>query len=212
MNTSGCPSQRPTSAVLVVLVAAAALLGACQSSEPVGLSQESTDSPPVPLDPTPSATVTHRSSLTPIVDGRCVTMNLRVRVGGRANSDVQGTHVPLQFTNTGPTSCTLIGAPGVSYVMAENGGEVGEPATRRTDGPKVTLAQGETASAGLFLSSAPLKTPDCERVSVPGLKVYPPGNTEAAFVERASTACRPPVVGPFLRVGPVEPGADNTAS
>lgn len=141
-----------------------------------------------------------------------MTVNLRVQVGDRANNDMQGTHVPLQFTNIGPTSCTLIGAPGVSYVMAENGGEVGEPATRNTNGPKVMLAPGETASAGLFLSSAPLKTPDCVRVSVPGLRVYPPGNTEAAFVERVSIACQPPVVGPFLRVGPVETGADNTAS
>jgi len=116
----------------------------------------------------------------------------------------------LRFTNTGPATCTLHGAPGVSYVTTEGGDQVGEPATRNTDGPEVALAPGETASAGLFLSSAPLKTPDCERLDVPGLRVYPPGSTEATFVEHASTTCEPPLVGPFLRVGPVEPGADNT--
>ena len=189
--------------------AATALIGACQSTTPDPLGRTSATSPPPALSPTTSDTATSHSTQTP-VDGRCETANLRVDIGENGNQDMQGAHVPLRFTNTGPATCTLHGAPGVSYVTTEGGDQVGEPATRNTDGPEVALAPGETASAGLFLSSAPLKTPDCERLDVPGLRVYPPGSTEATFVEHASTTCEPPLVGPFLRVGPVEPGADNT--
>jgi hypothetical protein len=212
MNTNGCTPARWTTVIagrVVATFAAAALLGACQSSAAGQPGQESTRSPSMLLSPTPSATAA--SGLTPTsTDGRCATADLRVGVGDNANNDMQGAHVPLQFTNKSSTPCTLHGAPGVSYVTAEGGAQVGEPATRNTDGPEVVLNPGETASAGLFLSSAPLKTPDCERVEVPGLRVYPPGATEATFVEHTATSCEPPLVGPFLTVGPVEPGPDNT--
>jgi hypothetical protein len=123
---------------------------------------------------------------------------------------MQGTHVPLRFTNTASQPCTLHGAPGVSYVTGEGGEQIGPPAARETEGPVVTIAPGETASAGLFMSSAPLKTPDCEQVRVGGLRVFPPNTTEPVFVEHDGTACDPPLDDPLLKVGPTEPGEDNT--
>ncbi|WP_238413142.1 DUF4232 domain-containing protein [Saccharothrix deserti] len=125
---------------------------------------------------------------------------------------MQGTHVPLGFTNTASQPCALHGAPGVSYVTGENGEQIGLPATRETEGSVVTIAPGETASAGLFMSSAPPKTPDCAQVRVGGLRVFPPNTTEPVFVEHDAIACEPPRDGPFLEVGPIEPGEDNTGA
>ncbi|GAA3463630.1 DUF4232 domain-containing protein [Saccharothrix longispora] len=142
---------------------------------------------------------------------RCLVPALGVSLGPGDN-DMRGAHLPLRFTNTASRACTLHGAPGVSYVTGEGGEQIGLPAERDTDGPVVTLAPGETASAGLFLSSAPRKTPDCDQVAVGGLRVHPPGNTEPVFVDHEGTACAPPLDGPFLEVGPVEPGADNTGA
>ncbi|MFD7657997.1 DUF4232 domain-containing protein [Actinosynnema sp. NPDC059797] len=140
---------------------------------------------------------------------QCLTAGLRIDLG-RGNNDMQGAHLPLRFTNTASRPCTLQGAPGVSYVTGEGGEQVGLPAERDTDGPVVTLAPGETASAALFLSSAPRKTPGCEQVEVGGLRVYPPNDTEPVFVEHEAVTCAPPLGGPFLEVGPVRPGTGNT--
>lgn len=140
---------------------------------------------------------------------RCLTAGLRVHLGP-GNNDMKGTHVPLRFTNTTTQRCTLRGAPGVSYVTGQGGEQIGMPAQRHIDGPVVTLTPGETASAALFLSSAPQKTPDCEQVRADGLRVYPPNSTEPEFVGHTATACAPPLDGPFIEVGPVRQGADNT--
>ncbi|GAA2658625.1 MULTISPECIES: DUF4232 domain-containing protein [Actinosynnema] len=159
----------------------------------------------------PPATTTPEPATPPPASGpaQCQTAQLKIEFG-QGNADMQGAHMPLRFTNTGQAACTLQGAPGVSYVTGDNGEQVGEPATRDVNGPLVTLNPGETASAGVFLSSAPQKTPDCQQVPVRGLRIYPPGNTAAAFVPDDTYACAPPLNGPFLRVGPVKPGPDNT--
>jgi hypothetical protein len=140
---------------------------------------------------------------------QCLTAGLRVHLGPGDN-DMQGAHLPLRFTNTTTEPCTLHGAPGVSFVTGEGGEQIGLPAQRHTDGPVVTLTPGGTASAALFLSSAPRKTPDCDQVRAGGLRVYPPNSTEPEFVGHDATACASPLAGPFLEVGSVRPGADNT--
>lgn len=140
---------------------------------------------------------------------QCLSAGLRVHLGP-GNNDMQGAHLPLRFTNTTTQPCTLRGAPGVSYVTGEGGEQIGLPAQRHTDGPVVTLTPGGTASAALFLSSASRKTPDCDQVRSGGLRVYPPNSTEPEFVGHDATACASPLKGPFLEVGPVRPGADNT--
>ncbi|WP_434445311.1 DUF4232 domain-containing protein [Lentzea sp. E54] len=140
---------------------------------------------------------------------RCPTEGLRVHLGPGDNN-MQAAHVPLRFTNTSAEPCTLHGAPGVSYVTEESGQQIGLPAERHTDGPVVTLKPGETASAALFLSSAPRKTPGCEQVHAGGLRVYAPNGIQPRFVGHEGTACASPLEGPALDVGPVQPGADNT--
>lgn len=185
-----------TTAALSLVVAVAAACGTATTAEPVGS--------PVPANRTDAESPDRVAE-----DERCPTSGLSVEVGS-GNNDMQGAHLPLRFTNTTDRPCTLHGAPGVSYVTAEGGEQIGLPATRRVDGPVVTLAPGVTASAGLFVSSAPRKTPDCDQVRTGGLRVYPPNGTESRFVSYDGTACAPPLDGPFLEVGPVRPGPDNT--
>ncbi|MBB4684171.1 DUF4232 domain-containing protein [Amycolatopsis jiangsuensis] len=180
----------------------------------------SSTTPPPSSDPATSSTTsqaTATSATEPPSDGSsgssgsmCRTADLRVSLNKSAgDADMQGSHLPLVFTNTGSRSCTLQSAPGVSYVTGGSGQQVGVPATRRTGGPVVTIAPGSSASAALFLSSAPHKS-DCAQVQARGLRIYPPGNTAAAFIPMQDTTCSDG--GPYLRVGSVHPGSATTAS
>lgn len=138
---------------------------------------------------------------------RCTVDQLRLSLGD-GNSDMQGTHWALRFTNISSTVCKLTGAPGVSYVAGADGHQVGLPATRILGHQPVVLIPNATASAGLFTSSAPEKMP-CQQVSVRGLRVYPPDSYQAAYLPHPAVACAGAKSGPFLRVGPILPGPDN---
>ena len=184
-----------SAAVVSLAVAASSACGGATAGDPVGA-------------PTTSVEVEAEALRDGENVSRCQTAGLRVDLGP-GNNDMQGAHVPLRFTNTTSRPCTLHGAPGVSYVTGQGGEQIGLPAQRHTDGPVVTLSPGVTASAALFLSSAPQKTPDCDKVQAGGLRVYPPESTEPEFIGHTATTCAA-LDGPFLEVGPVRPGADNT--
>lgn len=210
-------------------VSLAALIAGCGSAGSTG-SAGTTGSPGTPLASvtTPATTSGSTSSAPPTTtrstrstapsasqttDGgklpRCMTEHLRITLT-YGNSDMQGSHSSLQFTNTGTRPCELTGAPGVSYVAGNAGHQVGLPATRIIGHQRVVIQPGGTASAGLFRSSAPEKTPSCRKVPVRGLRVYPPDSYTAALVAAPGTACAAPLNGPFLKVGPVLPGSHNT--
>ncbi|MFD7657993.1 DUF4232 domain-containing protein [Actinosynnema sp. NPDC059797] len=136
----------------------------------------------------------------------CGTADLRIEFAAKGKADGRGAHVPLRFTNTGAAPCSLRGAPTVVYLHHPGGEPVGLPARRDPDGPDVTLGVGETASAGLLLSTAPLRTPGCPRVRVGGVGVTPPGAGDRVFLARDAITCGPPFDGPYLEVGPVGSG------
>jgi hypothetical protein len=107
-----------------------------------------------------------------------------VRLGGR-----QGTagsfYAPLVFTNTGSSSCTLRGYPGVSYVAPRTGQQVGAAATHnaRYAVTTVTLAAGRSASAVVQLVDiGNFPRSRCVPATASGLRVYPPGSSAAAYV------------------------------
>lgn len=125
------------------------------------------------------------------------------------NSDMQGAHRPLRFTNVGDTTCKLTGAPGVSYVAGDDGHQVGEPAKRVVGHQPIVLIPNATGSAGLFISSAPEKSA-CQQVHARGLRVYPPDSYQAAFVPLPEITCASATSGPYLTVGPILPGPNNT--
>jgi hypothetical protein len=118
------------------------------------------------------------------------------------------------FTNTGATSCTLAGHPGVSYVAGDKGIQVGDSA-KRDPGTvtTVTLAPGGSASA--LIHEANYQNFDqsaCKPVTTRGFRVYPPGSTAAFFVPRAAKECSGTgLPATALSIGVVKAGTDPSA-
>lgn len=136
----------------------------------------------------------------------CSVKQLRITLGS-GNADMQGSHRPLRFTNISNTVCKLTGAPGVSYVGGSNGHQLGKPAQRIVGHQPIVLIPNQTAAAGLFISSAPRKSA-CAQATARGIRVYPPDSYQAAFVALPEVTCT--TGGPYLKVGPILPDADNT--
>lgn len=129
---------------------------------------------------------------------------------GTGNSDMQGSHRPLRFTNVSNKVCKLTGAPGVSYRSASSGGrQIGKPAKRIVGHQPIVLIPGATGSAGLFISSAQRKS-DCATTTARGIRVYPPDSYQAAFVALPEVTCASATSGPYLTVGPILQGSENT--
>ena len=100
----------------------------------------------------------------------------------------------LALRNTGSTTCTLQGWPGVSFVGGGSGEQIGAAARRdeASAHPTVTLAPGAVAVAPLQITQAEdYPAAKCEPVAADGFRVYPPGSTESLFVrDPGVTACR----------------------
>jgi uncharacterized protein DUF4232 len=123
------------------------------------------------------------------------------------------TYVPIDFTNTSGSACTLDGYPGVSFVRGPSGGQLGNPATRNPAAAPamVTLAPGavahamlQVAEAGNFSQSA------CTPVTAHWLKIFPPNQALAIYARYDVQACSsklPAKLGSQLAVYVVRPGA-----
>lgn len=111
----------------------------------------------------------------------------------------------IVFTNTGSTSCTLTGYPGVSYVKAA--GVQAGPAADRDGGSHgtVTLAPHATAYAEIHDSNGQGGYSDsqCELTRVEGLRIYPPNQKAALFLPDRTEHCAGTGIHP-LTIGAVE--------
>lgn len=95
----------------------------------------------------------------------------------------------LVLTNTGATSCTLQGWPGVSFVGGGDGAQIGAAATQdqASAHPTVTLAPGQAAVAPLKIGQAGnYSSADCGPRTPDGFRVYPPGSKQSLFVRDTS--------------------------
>ena len=97
------------------------------------------------------------------------------------------------LTNHGSSTCALRGYPGVAFV-ASTGGQVGSAASRNPQQPVTTILIAPDSSASALLGIADYRNfppGECLSHPVSGLRVYPPGNTSAAYVpfKTASAAC-----------------------
>ncbi|WP_260212659.1 MULTISPECIES: DUF4232 domain-containing protein [unclassified Curtobacterium] len=104
--------------------------------------------------------------------------------GGAAGSVI--VHLALQ--NTGSTTCTLQGWPGVSFVGGGNGSQIGAAATQEKNSPHptVTLAAGQTAVAPLkIVQAGNYSKADCSPKTPDGFRVYPPGSEQSLFAKDA---------------------------
>ena len=139
-----------------------------------------------------------------------LTARVDVAQGGAAAGSV---YVPIDFTNTSSSDCTMDGYPGVSFVRSPAGGRLGNPASRNPAATPamVTLAPGgvahailQVAQAGDFSQSA------CTPVTAHWLKIFPPNQATAIYAHydvRACAARLPAKLGSQLAVYVVRPGA-----
>ena len=203
----------------VTLVAAAALVAGCASS---GSGTSASSSAPsssasgggsgsassAAPDSSPATAPTSKSS-TATGLAACATANLSVALvpnmgGGAAGS----TYVPIQFTNTSGTACAMYGFPGVSFVTGQGGSQIGAPAQRSAAAKvTVTLAAHATAHAWLQIAEAGnYPASSCHVTNANWLKIYPPGNTAAAYVSHAFQTCSSAKVV-TMTIDPVRTGA-----
>lgn len=94
--------------------------------------------------------------------------------------------VPLEFSNTGTTSCTLFGYPGVS-ALDSNGNQVGLPATHSGAKQLITIGPGTTAHVLLTVTQGAFVCPN--PVNATELRVFAPGQVSAKLVPLATTGC-----------------------
>jgi len=192
---------------LATLAAAVALLSACTSQgggtpsgSPASVSARSRTPAPSPV-----ASAAPEAPAAASGPAACKSADLAAALtpdqgGGGMNQN----RLVLAFTNRGAVECVLQGSPGVSFVTGDGGTQVGAPATRESDGgPAVTLLPGASATSTLAITNADVFDPaECAPADVRGLRVYPPGETAAMFVERQQKACSAPEKSTMV-VGPV---------
>ena len=190
------PVPAPALALPLVFLAAACGGQTLQASAPRSAAGPTTPATHAPATTHPTKAATHTaktaahagatgSAATPM----CRTSGLSLRLGQSGN--VAGSrYQPIVFTNTTQTTCTLTGYPGVSFVAPGTGHQVGAAATRNPQHATTTVALAPGASASALLqivNHANYPPADCNATAVSGLRVYPPGNTAAAYVPFAST-------------------------
>ena len=197
-------------AAAAVLACSAALAAACGTAAAPAASPTS---PVVTATPTVSAgTASPATSPTaaPTQAGAaaCATSALKVTVPkGQGNAAAGSSYYPIQFANVSGASCTLYGYPGVSFVTAPGGGQIGPAATRNPAVARqlVTESPGQTAHAELQVINAENYPPaDCGLVTAHWLKIYPPNQTGPAYVSFTAQACSKPKQ--ILSVQAVQPG------
>ena len=139
----------------------------------------------------------------------CNTSALSVSLASNQGGGAAGsTYVPINFTNTSGAACSIYGFPGVSFVTGPNGSQIGAAATRapNVSSVSVSLAAHATAHAWLqVVQAGNYSASICHPVTANWLKVYPPGNTAAAYLGHTFPACSGKVT--ILTVMPVRSGA-----
>jgi hypothetical protein len=141
----------------------------------------------------------------------CQSASLHVTVDAAAAGAAAGsTYIPVDFTNTSGSACGMYGYPGVSFVTAGSGAgtQVGAAAQENPAYGKlaVRLAPGGVAHAWLQVGAAGnFPAHACKPQTVSWLKVFPPDQTVAVYVNHSFDACA--AMGtPLLLVFPVRTG------
>jgi len=142
--------------------------------------------------------------------GRCTSAHLKLALSAGAGAGAGSRFPYIVFTNTGSTSCTLYGRPGVSFVGKGDGTQLGAAAGFDTSvaATPVTLTPGGSAHAPLKIAVAEnFDASSCQPSAADGLRVYAPGETHAQFIAATGyTACVNAAV-PLMTVQAVQPGA-----
>ena len=203
-------------AVAAVIGCSAALVAACGSSSSTaaspGASATATTQPSVNPGGTPDTVSPSPATTTPSGPPPCATSALKATVSTSGGGAAAGsTYYPIQFVNVSGSSCTLYGYPGVSFVTAQGGSQIGPAASRNPAMPKqlVTVAPGQTVHAELQVVNAENYPPaDCGLVTAHWLKIYPPNQTAPLYVSFSAQTCTK--AKQVLTVQTVQTGASGT--
>jgi hypothetical protein len=199
------------------LLAVAALTAACGPANGNSAAGNST-SPPAAATTPATAPASPASSPAPSganpVTAGCSSSALTARVDLAQSGAAAGSvYVPIDFTNTSGSPCTLDGYPGVSFVRSPSGGQLGNAATRNPAAAPamVTLAPGGIAHAILQVGEAGnYSASACTPVTAHWLKIFPPNQASAIYARYDVQACSarlPAKLGSQLDVYVVRPGA-----
>jgi uncharacterized protein DUF4232 len=183
-------------------VCVAVLAAACGSITAPGAGPTAT----VTVSATPPGTSPVGTPGTAATPGPCATAALRLTLGqeGAAAGHFYRT---LDFTNISSASCTLYGYPGISFVAAIGGKQIGaaasrSPATKRL----IVLAPGKEAHARLDLLDVLNFPPsECAASDAHWMKVYPPNQFSASYVRWTAKVCSKPKPV-YMFVAPVRLG------
>ena len=199
-----------------VTVATASLLTACgtvHASQPTSTASSTASGHQTPQagsgsssSPTAPSTVPGMAGLAVCQPGALKVALDSTQEGGAAGS----VYYPVNFTNTSDTPCGLYGYPGMSFVTAagSTGHQIGAIAQRnpafgklpiRLPAGGVAHAWLQVAQAGNYPASA------CQPVTAHWLRVLPPGDTVASYVDVSLSACAS-ASAPLLTVTPVRSG------
>jgi Protein of unknown function (DUF4232) len=119
----------------------------------------------------------------------CLTRALKVSLGP-PNGAAGTTFYPLQFVNTGKTSCVLKGYPGVSAVTS-SGQQIGNAASRvSAKFATVTLAPGKQQNATIgIVDTGNFSPATCAPVTAAGLKIFPPNQSKSVTLKKTFSTC-----------------------
>jgi hypothetical protein len=181
---------------MAALACSAFLLAACGSSTPAAAPSSSPSATPSQTSSAPAQPPATPTTAAPAAAAACATSALHVAVPAvTGNAAAGSTYYPIQFVNTSGSPCTLYGYPGVSFVTAAGGSQIGVPAIRdpAVSAQLVTLAAGQTVHAVLQVAEAQnYPASDCGPVTAHWLKIYPPNQTAPVYVSFTAQTCSKP--------------------
>ncbi|HEY9243456.1 MAG TPA: DUF4232 domain-containing protein [Streptosporangiaceae bacterium] len=218
MTPSAQLARRTGLAALVL--STAVLAAACASSNGGGTAASAPTSSSAAATPSqaatssaPQATGSAATPSAPAAAAACATANLKASVvTGQGGAAAGSTYYPVNLTNTGSSSCSLFGYPGVSWVTGPSGSQIGRPATRNpvVSPATVVLGPGQTAHVTLQVVDAQnYDKSSCQPVTAHWLKIFPPGQFTALYVKFSALTCSaklPKQLGSALTVDAVKSG------
>ncbi len=213
-----------TAAILVgtaVLAAACASTGGSTAGRTAAPSSAAATkgAPATPSAPQPGNTSSAPAASPAAGTVACATGHLKATVVTGAGGAAAGsTYYPVNLTNTGSSSCSLFGYPGVSWVTGPSGSQIGRPATRNpaVSASTVVLAPGQTAHVTLQVVDAQnYGKSACQPVTAHWLKIFPPGQYTALYVKFSALTCSAKLPGKLgspltvtaVKTGQGKPGA-----
>jgi len=195
-------------AAVAALAGLGGLLSACGTGSPSATATK-TITETVPAGAGASST---SAATTPAGPPGCLASALQAQLG--VSQGTAGTiYQVVVLTNTSTATCTLYGFPGVSFVTGVGGLQVGAPATRVSGVPVslVTLAAGGKANLLLAVHDAGAYSPaECHMTTVHWLRVYPPGDYGALYLQYNTPACAKASKS-IMTVTPVRAGAGSAS-